>query len=143
MTGELTAPEDGLPSLEVASPPEFGGPGTTWSPEHLLVASVSSCLMTTFQAIASNSSFDVLGYSDEPSGHMKRDETGLYRMESVTLRPRVVVSDPAKADKAERLLEKAERACLISRSLKAEIRMEPTVEVAASAASEHSQYERN
>ena len=36
------------PDLTVATPPEFGGPAGVWSPEELLVASVGSCLLSTF-----------------------------------------------------------------------------------------------
>ncbi|MES1225955.1 MAG: OsmC family peroxiredoxin, partial [Bacteroidota bacterium] len=40
-------------SIEVATPPEFPkGIHGIWSPEHLLVAAVNSCMMTTFLAIA-------------------------------------------------------------------------------------------
>jgi organic hydroperoxide reductase OsmC/OhrA len=115
--------------LDVASPPEFGGPGMTWSPEHLFVAAISSCLMTTFRTVAAMSNLDVVDYSDDATGHLVR-EGSLYRIERVTLRPRVVISDPDKVDKTLRLLDKAEHACLVSRSVSAEIRMEPTVEIA-------------
>jgi organic hydroperoxide reductase OsmC/OhrA len=128
-TGIMTADEDGLPALHVASPPEFGGPEAVWSPEHLFVAAVSSCLMTTFRTIADLSKLEVITYSDDPVGHLIRDESGLYRIESVTLRPQVTIADAEKVDRAIRLLEKAERACLVSRSVSAEIRMEPTVGV--------------
>lgn len=131
--GVIDAPDDELPGLGVSAPPEFGGPGGVWSPEYLFVASVSACLMTTFQAIAANSRLETLDYADAPEGHMERDEGGLYRMTSVTLHPRVTVSDPDKIDKANRLLEKAKAACLISRSIHSEVRMEPTVQVASSA----------
>lgn len=130
-TGDLNAPVDGLPALEVASPPEFGGPGRTWSPEHMFVGAIASCLMTTFRSIADNSNLEVLEYSDDSSAHLIRDEDRLFRFESVTLRPRVVIPDASKVDKAYRLLDKAERACLVSRSVNADVRMEPTVEVAA------------
>ena len=36
------------PHLTVATPPEFGGPESVWSPEELFVASVGSCLLSTF-----------------------------------------------------------------------------------------------
>lgn len=40
-------------TVEVATPPQFpGGVPGIWSPEHLFVAAVSSCFMTTFTAIA-------------------------------------------------------------------------------------------
>lgn len=126
-TGMLTS-DEGLPKLDVASPPEFGGPAGTWSPEHLFVAAVSGCLMTTFRAIAAMSNLDVVEYTDDPVGRLVREES-LFRIESVTLRPKVVISDPDKVDKAWRLLEKAERACLISRSVSAEILLEGSVEV--------------
>src|SRR5690606_39337696 len=89
-TGRFTGDE--VPHLSVASPPEFGGPGGVWSPEHLFVASVSTCLMTTFGAIAEMSGLEVLGYSDAATERLERDEHRLFRMEAVTLRHRSVVS---------------------------------------------------
>ncbi len=124
----LHSPDD-LPPLVVTSPPEFGGPGGRWSPEHLFVGAVASCLMTTFRAIAESSGLDVIEYSDDASGLLVRDEGGLYRIASVTLRPRVVISDPNRVEKAHRLLDKAERACLISRSVSAQVHLESRVEV--------------
>lgn len=126
--GVLTSPDD-LPKLDVASPPEFGGPERVWSPEHLFVAAVSSCLMTTFRAIADMSKVEIVDYRDEPSGHLVREDS-LYRIESVTLRPHILIADPAQLERAHRLIEKAERACLISRSVSADIRLLPTIEVA-------------
>ena len=126
-TGKLHASQDGLPSFEVASPPEFDGPQGVWSPEHLFVASVSSCLMTTFQAIAAASRVEVLDYSDQASGRLTRGDDRLYRIESITVRPRVVIGDQSKVDKTLRLIEKAERACLISRSIDSDVTLEPTV----------------
>ena len=126
-TGWLTATIDGLPELAFASPPEFGGPEHVWSPEHLFVASVASCLMTTFRAIAARSGVEVLDYSDEAVGHLVRGEDGLYRIDSVTLRPTIVISEDSKLDRAERLIEKAEKTCLISRSISSEVELEPKI----------------
>lgn len=127
--GILTSPDD-LPKLDFASPPEFGGPERTWSPEHLFVAAVSSCLMTTFRAIAEMSKLEIVEYRDEATGHLIREDS-LFRIESVTLRPRITIADATQLERAHRLIQKAERACLISRSVNAEIRMEPTIEVAS------------
>lgn len=120
-TGWLSATRDGLPELAFASPPEFGGPAHTWSPEHLFVAAVASCLMTTFRAIAANSGVEVLDYSDESVGHLRRGSDGLYSIERITLRPTIVISEDAKLERAERLIHKAEQVCLISRSIKSEV----------------------
>jgi len=53
------------PDIEVASPPEFGGPGGTWSPEDLLVASVNACIMTTFLFFAKKDNIPVSFYESE------------------------------------------------------------------------------
>lgn len=128
-TGKIDATEDGLPTLEVASPPEFNGPEGVWSPEHLFVASISSCLMTTFRSIAAMSGVQVLDYRDDATGRLQRGDDRLYTIESVTLRPRVVIDDEAKVERTLRLLEKAEHVCLISRSVNSTVKLEPTVVV--------------
>jgi len=128
-TGVLVDPSAALPAMDVASPPEFGGPEGVWSPEHLFVGAVSACLMTTFRTIASLSKLDVVDYSDDATGALVRADDGLYRMERVTLRPHVVIGPDASPERAQRLLEKADRACLVSRSVCSEVIVEPTIEV--------------
>lgn len=126
-TGRLTAAGDDLPTLDIASPPEFGGPSGVWSPEHLFVASVASCLMTTFRSMAERSGVEVVSYEDESVGRMARDDDRLFRIERITLRPRIVVTADSRLDKARRLIEKAESVCLIGRSIESETVLEPTV----------------
>ena len=126
-SGKVEAARDGLPTLEFASPPEFGGPQGVWSPEHLYVAAVSTCLMTTFHPIAAISNLVVVEYSDEASGLLERGDDRLYSMPRITLRPRIVIEDESKVDKTLRLIEKAEEVCLINRSINSEVLLEPSV----------------
>jgi organic hydroperoxide reductase OsmC/OhrA len=60
-------------AITVATPPEFpqGMPGI-WSPEHLLVAAVSSCLMTTFLAIAEHSKLSFRSFRVHAEASSKR-----------------------------------------------------------------------
>lgn len=126
--GTLFSPELDQ-SIEIATPPEFdGGVAGVWSPEHLYVASVVSCLMTSFLAIASYSKFEFVDLEVESGGLMSKTD-GKYIMSKVTLRPILKVSDAALEAKGLRLLEKAEQICLISRSIKSEIVFEPKVVV--------------
>ena len=39
-------------TVRVGTPPEFGGSGKPWSPEHLFLSSVSSCFMSTYIVFA-------------------------------------------------------------------------------------------
>jgi organic hydroperoxide reductase OsmC/OhrA len=47
------------------------------------------------------------------------------------VRPRLTIAEAADQERAQRLLEKAERACLISRSLSSHMELQATVEVGA------------
>lgn len=128
-TGVLTAPDDDLPSLDVAAPPEFGGPEAVWSPEHLFVAALATCLMTTFRAMADASGLDVADYVDRATGHLQRGDDRMYSFPTVTLRPHITIADPSKVDRALRLVHKADAACLVGRSVACRVIVEPTIEV--------------
>ncbi len=117
--------------IEVATPPEFPkGMPNIWSPEHLFTASVSSCLMTTFLAIAENSKLEFSGFSCKSKGILERVD-GKYLMTEVILEPTVTIKDEKDRERAERILQKSEAACLISNSIKSKITMEVTVKVEA------------
>lgn len=115
--------------IEVATPPEFpkGIPGI-WSPEHLFTAAVSSCLMTTFLAIAENSKLSFVSFSCGSKGKLEQVD-GKYMMSEILLEPIVVIADEKDRDRAERVLQKAEGACLISNSVKSKISMVPRIVV--------------
>ena len=117
--------------IEVATPPEFpGGIEGIWSPEHLYVASVSSCFMTSFTAVAEYSklSFEELTV---PATGVMSNESGKYEITEIILRPTLTISDESKKDKALRILQKAEEICLITRSIKTEVKLEPNIAIAA------------
>ena len=120
---------DGLPELPVASPPSFGGPAGVWSPEHLFVLSAAACWMTTFRAIAEASSLDVVAVEADAEGFLEKGVDRRYSIPRLTLRPVVTVRREADRDKAMRLIEKAEQACLIARSMRAAVTLEGRVEV--------------
>lgn len=120
-------------TIEVATPPEFpnGIPGI-WSPEHLFVASVSSCLMTTFLAIAEYSKLDYEEFRVKAVGTLEKVE-GKFVISKIELLPELLISDASKEAKALRILEKSEAACLISNSIKSKIVLHPTIKIAAEA----------
>lgn len=115
--------------IEVATPPEFpNGMEGIWSPEHLFVAAVSSCLMTTFLSIAENSTLEFTSFSCEAKGKLEMVD-GELMMSEILLKPTVVIQNEIYTNKAKRILQKAENACLISNSIKSKITMEMTIEV--------------
>lgn len=113
--------------VEVATPPQFskGIPGI-WSPEHLFTAAVSSCLMTTFLAIAENSKLEFNAFSCSSKGKLEQVD-GKFLMTEVLLEPIVTILREEDRDRAMRVLQKSEAACLISNSIKSQVKMTPTI----------------
>ncbi|SDE45636.1 Organic hydroperoxide reductase OsmC/OhrA [Pricia antarctica] len=113
--------------IEVATPPEFpSGIPNIWSPEHLFTAAVSSCLMTTFLAIAENSKLEFVSFKCGSKGVLDKID-GKFVISEVLLYPEVVIADENQRDRAERILEKSEKACLVSNSITSKITMETKI----------------
>ncbi|MDQ2068665.1 OsmC family protein [Natronospira bacteriovora] len=125
--GIIIAKSPGLKDLETDSPAQFGGSGDFWSPETLLVASISNCFLLTFRAVSRKSN---LGWTDlwvDTEGTLDKTEDGLQFT-------RFVISARLRADDGEEediavLLEKAKQHCLISNSLKAKCELRIEIEV--------------
>lgn len=124
--GELSS-VDFSTNIEVATPPEFpGGMPGYWSPEHLFVAAVSSCFMTTFLSIAENSRLGFTHFSCRASGRLEKLASG-YQITTITLFPEVTLENIEEEEKTLRILNKTEANCLISNSIRTKIMMRPTI----------------
>lgn len=121
-TGTLTSPELKA-GIEVATPPPFPkGIEGVWSPEHLLTAAVNSCFMTTFLAIAENSRLEFDSFDCSAKGKLEQVE-GKFLMTEIELIPVLKIKKEADKEKAERILQKSEAACLISNSIKTKVHL--------------------
>jgi organic hydroperoxide reductase OsmC/OhrA len=124
--GNVKLRSAGLPELQSQAPPEFGGPQGCWSPETLLAAAVADCFVLSFRAVARASRFEWKNLSAEVDCVLDR-VNGVAHFIRVTTRARLVVPAGTDATRAQHLLEKAEKVCLISNSLKAERHLESEV----------------
>jgi len=133
--GLLSSPEltnlekAGNNDIEVATPPEFpnGIPGI-WSPEHLFTAAVSSCLMTTFLSIAENSKLEFTHFECRSKGKLEKVD-GKLMMSEIILEPSVTIINESDREKTERILNKAEAACLISNSIRSKVSMITSIQI--------------
>ena len=127
--GEISSSEISR-KLEVATPPQFPkGMENIWSPEHLFTAAVSSCLMTTFLAIAENSKLDFVHFECSSKGKLEQIN-GKFLMTEVILEPVVTIKNESEREKAEKVLQKSEANCLISNSVKSKITMISEIKLA-------------
>ena len=114
-------------SIEVATPPEFPkGIEGIWSPEHLFVAAVTSCFMTTFLAVAENSKLEFSRFACNAVGILDKVD-GKYQITEVKLTPILTINDIALKDKGIRVMEMSEKACLISNSITSKVSLTPTI----------------
>lgn len=129
-TGDLAVDSPDLPTLAYAAPREFEGPGDRWSPETLLVASVASCLILTFRAIARMSKLSWTSLDCEVTGILNRiDRVTQFTAFDIALR--LELPPGANEEQGHRLLVKAEETCLITRSLRSEVNLDIDVKVGA------------
>jgi organic hydroperoxide reductase OsmC/OhrA len=118
-----------VPSVEVDAPVDFKGSGTAWSPEQLFVASVDTCFMMTFLAVAENSRLEFVSFSSTARGKLERVEGAGYQITEIGIVPRVVLRSGGDLGRTSRILEKAAKSCLISNSIKTTVKVEPEIYV--------------
>ncbi|MBV8206170.1 MAG: OsmC family protein [Acidobacteria bacterium] len=127
-TGSVSPEEITLPVF-FSAPAEFGGEPGHWTPEHMLVAAVASCYLTTFSAMAQNSKLRFLDLELSVHGTLTKDPEG-WRFTEFCIQPTITLENDADEDRAIRLMQKAERTCLIARSLSARVLLQPEIQAA-------------
>ncbi|MBC7001585.1 OsmC family protein [Photobacterium sp. BZF1] len=95
-------------------------------PEEAFVATLSSCHMMAFLAVASKKKYVVDSYIDHAMGVLEQGEGGRFSMTQVTLRPNIVFSGARTPSKEtiEKMHNVAHQNCFIANSVKTEINIE-------------------
>ncbi len=113
----VAAHVEGKPSVEVTPPPVFRGTDpTTWSPEDFFVAAAASCLAVTFTGLAARDGLTYTSLKVDADGTAGQRSDGRFGFTRLVLRLEIE-TDPADADAARQLADKAEQTCLVSASL--------------------------
>jgi organic hydroperoxide reductase OsmC/OhrA len=121
---ELTGERKSAP-LPLCSDPAFRGDPSRYSPEELLVGSLSSCHMLWALHLCADAGIVVTAYADEPEGTMAEQDSGAGEFTQVVLRPKLTLQDPARAPELAAIHHRAHELCFISRSVNFEVRVEP------------------
>lgn len=116
----------GVSDIESAGPPEFGGPGDVWSPEGLLVAAVADCFVLTFRGIARTAKLDWLTLECKAEGTLDK-LAGMTQFTKFKVAAELTVPPGTNEKKAATILQKAEKYCLITNSMKAESHLDASV----------------
>jgi organic hydroperoxide reductase OsmC/OhrA len=106
--------------LAASGAPEFGGDADKADPEEMFVASLSSCHMLWFLALARAEGATVTSYEDEPEGTMDGS-----RFTRVVLHPRVSFDRDLDDERLESLHHRAHERCFIANSVSCPVEVEP------------------
>jgi organic hydroperoxide reductase OsmC/OhrA len=114
-------------ALPGSSDAAFRGDPARYTPEELLVASVSACHMLWFLHLCADAGIVVTKYEDASSGERSEHADGSGEFTRVMLRPRAVITDPARIADAIALHARAHELCFIARSVNFAVEQEPVV----------------
>jgi organic hydroperoxide reductase OsmC/OhrA len=117
------------PEIAGSSDPSFRGDRERWSPEDLLVASLSACHQLWYLHLCAEAGVVVTAYEDRAEGLMNEDATGERQFVRVTLRPRVTLAVGSDPDAALELHRAASEKCFVARSMNFPVEHEPVVVV--------------
>lgn len=109
--------------LNASAAPDYKGSEECVDPEEAFAASIASCHMLTFLAIASKKRLVVERYTDDAVAYLEQNEEGVMAVTRVELHPTIVFSGEKipTAEEIGRIHESAHRNCFIANSVKAEI----------------------
>jgi organic hydroperoxide reductase OsmC/OhrA len=117
---------EGEPDLEIAPPPEFGGPGGVHAPEDLFVASLNGCIMATFLAFAEKTRTKFNSFESTAHGSLDKIE-GKLKFTTIDVTVKVTVPSEREKKHAEHTLKLVNKHCLITNSLNFPVELDPTV----------------
>ena len=105
--------------LPADAAPDWGGDANLTNPEQAFAASVSSCHMMTFLALAAKAGWPVAEYKDHAVAHLGKNPKGLMSVTKLDLHPHIAFDqgfdvEPAELDKMH---QRAHRYCFIANSL--------------------------
>ncbi len=114
---------DGGHEMTASAAPAFLGNPKNVDPEEAFVASLSSCHMLTFLAIAAKQKFVLDQYVDEAVGHMEKNAEGKMAITRCELKPKIKFSGDKQpsAEELEKMHHAAHENCFIANSVKTEI----------------------
>lgn len=123
--GEVSSPDLDM-VIECATPPEFPqGVANIWSPEHFFAAAINSCFMTTFLAVSENSKLEFESFECKTVITLELIDRR-FLISEAEIQPMLELTHPEKdGDKALRVLEKSSALCLVTHSMKTEIKLNP------------------
>lgn len=128
--GNISLDDENKPIIHVATPPEFpGGKPGIISPEDLFVASLASCKMTTFVAMAEKLDIGLKTLDIEATGYLGKAESRGMAFTKADIHLIIGIDDEENMKSAEKCVDLTEKYCLITNSLKTEVNLTHEIKI--------------
>ena len=107
------------------SAPDGSGDSKNSNPEQTLAASLSSCHMMTFLALAAKMNWPVISYKDKAVATIGKNSSGKMSVTDIELNPVVKFSNDFSINKKklQEVQDRAHRYCFIANSLSSEVKV--------------------
>lgn len=111
---------------QVSIPKEMDGPNIGTNPDEMLLGAAATCYMITLGALLERAGIETNKQTLESNGYV--DVTnGVFTYKKIVHKPTIELMPHATANdrkRAQRLAEKAEETCMISKALKGNVQLE-------------------
>lgn len=109
--------------VQASAAPTYLGDESRVDPEEAFVATIASCHMLTFLAIAARKRVVVDSYADRAVGVLAKNSSGKLAITNVTLNPKIVFAGGSSPDEdaLRRMHDLAHHECFIANSVVTEV----------------------
>ncbi|MET1015079.1 MAG: OsmC family protein [Paenisporosarcina sp.] len=122
----------------VSIPPEMDGPGIGTNPDEMLLGAAATCYIITLAAMMEKNQLPKVSLTMDSEGIV--DVTnGVITYQKIIHRPKIVLNQNASIKDlslAQRLAEKAESSCMISRALKGNVEIDLQADILVDSSNE-------
>ena len=109
--------------FNAGSAPEYGGKENEINPEQSLAASISSCHMMTFLALAAKMRWPVKSYKDKVLAFLGKNSKGKMCVNKIELNPKIVFEGDfsVSSEEMDKMQDRSHRYCFVANSLSDEV----------------------
>ena len=123
--GRVESGFDGRPGVEQAGLSEMAEKPAAWTPPHMYVASVEGCFVLTMLDIAARMRVGIRTCRTSAEGRLVSPDGKQKEISEIVIRANVELEDEGNRPKLAKLFQMAEDHCLVARSIKTKVTIEP------------------
>ena len=113
-------------TIKADSAPDWRGDKLNSNPEQTLAASLSSCHMMTFLALAAKMKWPVINYKDKATSYLGKNAEGRMYVNKIELNPDIMFEEnfTISNEEMKKMKERSHKYCFIANSLSKDVEIQ-------------------